>query len=171
LDVTKEISRKAYMDQAPEIICEIAELVAKGGEYRQEAMTVLSDAKRALLRAAKRHEALSGEWQRIEINQSRGPRIEFTGRLLAETSFETRGREPMQIKMEIWQTKADALIGATYTAYADRPDAEEADAVIVPYQENEQAMRFAILDHFEWDLRARSMVTKKLGWTLRLDVE
>lgn len=169
--MTDAISRKAYVDQAPEIIGEIAELVVKGAEYRQEAMTVLADARRALLRAAKRHETLSGEWKRIEINQARGPRIEFTGRLLAETDFETRGREPLKIKMEIWQTQAEALIGATYTAYADRPHAQEADAVIVPYQENEQAMRFAILDHFEWDLRARSMVTKKLGWTLRLDVE
>lgn len=169
--MTNEISRKAYVEQAPEIIGEIAELVVKGANYRQEAMTVLAEAKRALLRAAKRAETLSGEWDRIEINQARGPRIEFTGRLLADTKFETRGRDPMQIKMEIWQTKAGALIGATYTAYADRPDAEEADAVIVPYQENEQAMRFAILDHFEWDVRARSMATKTLKWSLRLDVE
>jgi hypothetical protein len=169
--MTDTVTRKAFFEQAPAVVGEIAELVVTGGAERQEVMTILADTRRALKRAVRRAETLSGEWERIEINQARGPRIEFTGRLLAETQFETRGEWPVQIKMEIWQTKAGAMIGATYSAKAGYPDTEEADAVVVPYQENEQAMRFAILDHFEWDLRARSMVTKKLGWGLRLDVE
>lgn len=170
--MTDEISRRAYyLEEGPEVLGEIIDLVVKGGDYRAEALNVLHDAKRALARAARRAEDLPAEFERVEINQSRGPKLEFSGELLCDHEFETKGRDPLRVSMEVWQTKGGALVAVTYSAPADRQGHENCSATIVEPQDDAQAMRFAVMDHFGWDLSARSMVVKKLKWTLRQDVE
>lgn len=104
------------------------------------------------------------------IKQSRGPTIEFAGKLLASDEFTTKGRDPMKIRLEIWETRGGALIAASYSEPADREGFEDARAEVVEPSENAQAMRFAVMGFFGWDNRARSMA-RKLGWSLRMEVE
>jgi hypothetical protein len=231
MTVTKEISRRAYyLEEGPEALAEVVDLVMTGGDYRddaifilrntkekllraaekaansseekvalaaarkdgkidiamaklqatldksapvarEESVTALHDCERALFRAMRRAETLSAEFERVEIAQTYGPKIEFTGNLLCETEYETRGRDRLSVRLEIWQTQGGAMIAARYAEPAEREGFETIEAGVVEPQDDVQAMRFAVMDHFRWDMAARSMVTKKLKWSLRLDVE
>ena len=155
--------------------------------------SAIADCERALKRIAARAEALSGEWERVEIVRSRGPKLEFTGRLLADHEFQTRGRGPtFDMTLEVWETKGGAMIAASYgepagggreiveatvvkpiyrydldthyqtAALADGDPSQSLDA---------QAMRFAVMDAFDWTDAARTMATKRLKWSLREEVE
>lgn len=137
---------------------------------RQEVLNALADCERALYRAAKRAEEVPEEFDRVEIVQTYGPKLEFTGKLLCEGKHETRGRDPLSIRMEIWQTQGGALIAASYAEPADRQGFETAQATVVEPQDDAQAMRFAVMDHFRWDSNARQMVVKKLKWSMRREV-
>lgn len=126
------------------------------------------------------------EFENIEIKQNRGPTLRFSGKLLAEDSHTTKGRDPFEIRMEIWATPAGALIAANYSKPADGSGFEDARATVVeptifdPENDemalsildrlDEQRMRFAVMDHFDWDRRARSMVRKQLKWSLVQEV-
>lgn len=155
--------------------------------------SAIADCERALKRIAARAEALSGEWERVEIVRSRGPKLEFTGRLLAEHEFQTRGRGPtFDMTLEVWETKGGAMIAASYGQPVDGGrEIVEATVVKPIYQYNldthyqtaaladgdpsqsvdAQAMRFAVMDAFDWTDAARTMATKRLKWSLREEVE
>jgi len=145
-------------------------------EIAQQALSVdfgqakgaIADAQAALKRIIKRAEAtVDGRW---EINVSRGPRLEFSGKLLCSDRFTTKGRDPLEITLEIYQTEAGALIGVSSAVPAERQGHETIDATVVEPSDDVQAMRFAIMDGFDWTLHARSMVTKQLKWSLRREV-
>lgn len=169
--MSEEISRRAYVEQAPPIIGEIAELVVKGAAYREQAITILHDTVRALKRAAKRAEALPEEFERIELVQSRGPVLEFSGKLLASDEFTTRGRDPLCIKMEVWLSQRGHYVAASFSEPSDRQGFETVRATVVKRQDDELSMRLAVMEAFEWNDRAKSMVRKQLGWNLKVDVD
>ena len=119
-------------------------------------------------REIRRAEA-ADEWERVETVQMRGPTVEFTGRLLASTEFTTKGGA-LDMALEIWETKAGALVAVSSGMSWGRESREDARVTVVSPTDDVQAMRFAVLDAFDWDNRARSMA-RKLGWSLRLEVE
>lgn len=131
-------------------------------------ISALADCERALKRIAKRA-SVPADWERVEIVQARGPTVEMTARLLAETSFETRGNNALEIALEIWETQGGALVAVSSSTLPGHSGREDARLKIVPAQDNVQAMRFAVMAAFDWHDRARSMV-RKLGWSLRQEV-
>lgn len=133
-----------------------------------KAKGAIADATAALKRIIKRAEANADE--RWEIATSRGPRLEFTGQLLACDTFVTKGEIPLEIEICVYQTEVGALVGVSSAIPAHLEGHETVDAIVVEPSDDVQAMRFAILDFFNWHIRARSMATKKLGWSLRTEV-
>lgn len=136
----------------------------------QEASSILADTERALKRAIKRAETLSGEWERVEFVPTKGATVEFTGRLLAKDEFETRGRDALTIRMEIWETKAGALVAIDDTEPLGDWATAKLAVKVCPPTSDAQEQRFAVMEHFGWSSRARSMA-RKLGWSLRMEVE
>lgn len=87
--------------------------------------------------------------------------MEFEGRLIAEDSSG-------QVAMEIWLSRGGALIAVTEAPMRGGTDTR---ATVVEPQDDEQAMRFAVMDAFGWDNRARTMVRKQLQWSLVQEIE
>ncbi len=141
------------------------------GADDQQTFSVLADCERALRRIVKRNEALSGEWERIEIRQMRGPVIEFVGRMLCDTTFTTAGRGELELTLEIWETRGGALVAVSASNLPDGSGREDERAIVVPKSDDEMAMRFAVMEHFTWHTAAKKMARNKLGWDLRLEVE
>lgn len=141
-----------------------------GAAAPEQTLTILADTERALKRAIKRAEALSGEWERQEIKPQAGPVVEFTGRPVAEQRFTTTGSDPMNVGLEIWETRGGAYVAVTVTEPFDRPGFELVKVTVVEPQEDRQAMHFTVMEHFDWTDRARNMA-RKAGWGLRREVE
>lgn len=133
-----------------------------------EPNNVLADATRALKRAKARAEPLSGEFERVEFVPNRAPTTEFTGRLLAEAAWNPKNSDTAHMRLEIWETRGGALIAVSIAT--DRYANEDCRLTVIEPQEDAQAMRFAVMDHFAWVSGARNMA-RKLGWSLRLEVE
>lgn len=134
-----------------------------------ETLSIIADAERAFKRAAKRA-AVPADHERVELKQHRGPTIEFTGQFLAENEFVTRGEDPIRVRFEIWQTVTGNLVAVTITEPATRVGFESVEATVVERQDDVQAMRFAVMEHFDWNDGARNMA-RKLGWSIRVEVE
>lgn len=166
-----------------DLISEAAKARGLGANFK----LVLADAVRAMKRENKRAETLPAEYERQEIKPNGGPTIEFTGRLLANDEWETRGRDPMRVEFEIWETRAGAMVAVSASEPLDREGVEVVRATVVeagqsftmdganggrPMLDGNEAqrMRLAVMAHFEWHDRARSMA-RKLGWGLRVEVE
>lgn len=158
--------RPVATDKGIEGLAEIAQQ-ALSVDYGK-AKGAIADAHAALKRIIKRAEASVDE--RWEIAASRGPRIEFTGKLLACDTFTTKGADPLEIELCVYQSEAGALIGVSSAVPAHRDGHEVIEATVVEPSDDVQAMRFAIMSGFGWDLHARSMATKKLNWSLRREV-
>lgn len=94
--------------------------------------------------------------ERIRIKQERGPSIDFTGSLVAKTEYTTRRGDEM--RLELWQT-----IGGAYIALSET-NRETRATVIEPGDEFE--MRCAVMDAWDWDVRAKSMVRDVLKWKM-----
>ena len=107
----------------------------------------------------------SGEYERVDITQARGPRLKFEGKMIARTDFQSRGHDPMRIAYEIWETRGGALIAVSNASPADREGFENTEALVVK-PEVEQTMQFIVMDFFQWHDRARAMVRKQLKWKL-----
>lgn len=132
----------------------------------EAAGSAIAEAVRALKRVVRRAATLPG-MEPFEIDQSRGPRIEFTGRVIASSSHTMR--DGRALAYEIFETAGGALI-ATVTMDGEAAGSDEiCDVIVVPPSDDVQAMHFAVMDFLRWDPRARSMV-RKLDWSLRLDV-
>lgn len=138
---------------------------------RPAALGALADSVRALKRIVNRATPHSEEYERIELVQDRGPTIEFTGKLLCETSFITRGEDPLRYELEIYQTAGGALVCARYVTPEQSRAEPRTDLLVVEREDDVLAMRLAVMEFFKWDLRARSMVRKALGWSLKVEVE
>lgn len=100
------------------------------------------------------------EMQQKSIRQRRGPTIKFTGAMIAKSEFTMRDGRDM--RLEIWQTQGGALIPVSITSEETRADVVEPG--------DEMAMRFAVLDAFDWQDRARTMVKDQLKWRLHREV-
>lgn len=157
---TKFSSRMAAMQEEAATAFHLAEA---------ETLSIIADAERAFKRAAKRA-AVPADYERVEFKQHRGPTIEFTGRRIAQHEFETRGRDPMLVSFEIYETAGGALVAVKETEPADRAGHAVVTATVVERHDDAQAMRFAVMDAFDWHDRARNMA-KKLGWSLKVEVE
>lgn len=125
---------------------------------------------------------------KVRIAQSRGPAIEFEGKLIAHDEFDVR-RDNSRMRLEVWETQGGALIAVTRGEAMQGGEAREiVDATVVepgitiaslrnpkpgsPEAEEEtQAMRFAVMQAFDWSDRSRSMVRKQLKWKLVQRVE
>lgn len=158
--MTKFNNRMADMQGAASTAWQVAEA---------ETLSIIADAERAFKRAAKRA-AVPADYERVEFKQHRRPTIEFTGRRIAQNEFETRGRDPLQVAFEIWETVVGNLVAVTITAPSMRDGFEIVEATVVERQDDAQAMRMAVMAHFDWNDRARNMA-KKLGWSLKVEVE
>ncbi len=132
----------------------------------QQTLSILADAERALKRAQKRAEGLSGKWERTEIRPANGPAVEFTGRLLCETSFQDR-KEGNPVTLELYETRGGAMIAVV--AF-ERNGHESETAKVIDASDDTQAMRFAVMDAFLWRTEAKKMV-RALGWSLTVEVE
>ncbi len=128
--------------------------------------TAIADATAAFKRVIARAATLSDEFQRVEFVQRRGPRVEFTGRLLAET--EAPGSDGVAI-LQVWETQGGALVATR--EWQSEIDADDMQVEVVPPQDDPLAMRLAVMDFFRWHQAARSMADKKLKWSLRMEVE
>lgn len=106
-----------------------------------------------------------------EVRQTRGPVLEFDGRLLCEKTFETRGSPPLEIVLEIWETSGGALIAASYSHPADCDGYEDVRAAVIPPGGEEIDRHCAVMDFFDWHNHARDMAKKRLGWKFRKVVE
>lgn len=122
-----------------------------------------------------------------EIKQNRGPTLRFRGRLLAVTEWTTKGHDIAHMKIELWETRGGALIPVTRSEFDDGRRSLVSATVVEPVKpgapiangdgtwrygseaDGEAAMRFAVLSHFDWNDRARSMV-RELGWKLVREV-
>lgn len=135
-----------------------------------QAKGAIADAARVMKRIIARSSTLPEGSEEFEIKVSRGPVLEFRGRQLAEHSWTTRAPDPMNVTFEVYQTLASALIAISSVHPADREGVETIDALVVEPIEDTQAMRFAVMDFFEWSQGARSMAHKQLQWNLRRDV-
>lgn len=132
-------------------------------------LSAMAEFEQTLKRIQRNARDLPAEWQVVEMVQARGPVLQFRGRLLADTTFETRRGTPLRIDLEIWETEAASLVAMSASTPAGGQGREDVRATVVERQVDEQAMHFAVMDHFDWADRARSMV-RKLGWSLRRDV-
>jgi hypothetical protein len=157
------------MAKTEELFARVQAIVEAGGVSAEQAGTILGDAERALKRAAKRAGQPDG-YERVEIIPTRGPRLEFTGRLLAEEQWTGRGHDAIRAHIEIWETKGGALVATDETVRVGSHEEPRLRAAVVEPGDDSQAMRFAVMDFFDWSNRARNLA-KKLGWSLRIDVE
>lgn len=166
------MTKMIEMDDKTKIRIEVLRAAAALAVFQNpaEAYSVLADAERALKRCVRRAEALPEEWERVEIAQSKGPTLEFTGRLIGSQSFATHGREPMQVEFEIWETRAGAMVAVRSTTPTDREGLELVRAAVIEPGEDQMPRRLAVMEHFDWSDRARTMA-KKLGWSFRQEVE
>lgn len=119
------------------------------------------------------------EYKTTRINPSRSAPLKFKGRLLAETEWEVRQG---YMRFEVWETEGGALI-AVSEGSIEGTDARDIRATVVecPILNSEdlmlehlmamrtKEMRWAVMDHFDWHARARSMV-KAIGWKLLREV-
>jgi hypothetical protein len=149
-------------------LAKIAHDAVKAGATEQSVLSLIADCRNGLVRTQNRARTQPG-MDRFEIAQTHGPLLEFTGRLLAETTFTTERADPLRISFEIYETAAGVLVAVSSTEPVERDGFEVVRATVVERQDDAQAMRFAVMEHFEFHPWARNMA-KKLGWSLRLEV-
>lgn len=101
----------------------------------------------------------------VVIKQNRGRALRFKGTLLCSTEFETGGRDPMRIGMELWETQAGAWVAVSRSEPAQREGFADTRVVVIE-KGNEMAMQDAAMELWEWSNRARSMVRDGLRWRL-----
>jgi hypothetical protein len=103
-----------------------------------------------------------------KIPQTRGPLLVFTGRKIAETTFNSSGPAPSRTTCQIWETKGHAYIAVT--DYAG-DDFEDVRGTVVDAGPDEQARRFAVMKAFQWDQPAVKMAREQLGWSFVLEID
>lgn len=99
---------------------------------------------------------------------SRGPSLRFTGELIASDEWEANNGRT--IRIEFWQTAGGNLIGVRYSKGDWDENWSVSEAVVIDAADDIQAQRFALLDWFQWEMRARSLA-KGLKWNLTREVD
>lgn len=137
----------------------------------QEAVSIMTDTERALKRAKKRAEVPAG-YERLTFTQDKGPTIEATVRLLADTAFqiETHRGQQLDIALEIYETAAGALLAVSASTLPGGTGREDVRVTVVPPTDDVLAMRLAVMDAFDWSNYARSMA-RKLGWNMIVEID
>lgn len=128
---------------------------------------VIADATAAFKRAIARAETLSDEFERVEFVPTRGPRVEFTGRMLAKTEAPSLEAD---VELEVWETRGGAFVAMRHWIPVDGEVPTEMQLEVVPPAEP-LAMRLQVMEFFRWHQAARTMADKKLKWSLRVEVE
>lgn len=113
---------------------------------------------------------MSQEFTKQRIAQRRGPTLSFQGKLLCSTEWQARG-DPVTVFLELWETPEGNWIAVSaFEREGDDGRRDTAHAVVIERSDDEQAMRFAAMDAWEWQDRARSMVKSQLKWNLTVQV-
>lgn len=126
-----------------------------------------------------------------KLTQSQGPTIKFDGEMIATIDFERPGRgRPVCVSMNVFQAETGEIIAQQLTEPVDGNGYRSSRATVVQAPEVEirisadlkpgdaereidqaqQTVYFRVMDFFEWDNRARSMVREQLGWSLDVDL-
>lgn len=113
----------------------------------------------AHLRRIVKRASLAPDMERVEIVQTYGPTLEFTGRLLVEGQED---RATYRNHREIWQTEAGNLV-AVYRGNDERGEMVAATVC-------DAGDHLAAMDAFRWNSYARTLA-KKLDWSLRVEVD
>ena len=158
---------KDRLDRAKDKISDAAEEAHL--HSREQTLNALADCERLLRRISKRAEVIGG-FERIEIAQINGPRLEFTGRLLCDVSL-PENRAGLMVVFELYETAGGAMVAVSASNLADGSGHEDERATVIPPSDDVQAMRFAAMDAFGWRTEAKKMVRTALGWDLRVEVE
>lgn len=105
------------------------------------------------------------EFTKQRVAQAKGPTLAFQGKLLCSTEWQSGDQT---IVVELWETPERNWIALTSFEREDRDPT--ATATVIERIEDEQAMRFAAMDAWEWNFRARSMAKEQLKWSLTRQV-
>lgn len=107
------------------------------------------------------------EFTKQRVAQTKGPTISFQGKLLAQTEWESNNAG-QTVVCELWETPERNWIALTSFEREGRDPT--AVVAVIERIEDEQAMRFAAMDLWDWEYRARSMVKDQLKWSLTRNV-
>lgn len=133
-------------------------------------LLALANATKAVNRIYWRSQSAPEEYEQAEFVQTRGPTVEFTGRLLGEAAWDSHGDDPKHWEIEIWSTRAGALVAVSITKPLERAGYQDVRVSIVEPSDDVQAMHFAVMDHFSWGDRARTLA-REIGWDFRREVD
>lgn len=113
---------------------------------------------------------MTDEFTQQRVSQRRGPTLSFQGKLLCSTEWQAR-KDQVTVILELWETPERNWIAVTaFERDDDIGERDTAQAVVIERQDDEQAMRFAAMDAWDWEMRARSMVKSQLRWNLTVQV-
>ena len=115
------------------------------------------------------------EYQNKTLKPSMGAPVRFTGRIIAETQWDTR--DGCWMRFTVWETRGGAYIARIDGDVPGKPDQVHCKVgVVEPIivsadgERDEIAMQIAVLDHFEWHDRAKAMLKRELGWAPVVEV-
>ena len=120
------------------------------------AALIMSDAAKLAKRAIERDD-VPADMERVELAQTKGPIVEFTGSLIRREEY-TREKDGMIFAAELWITKGGDWVAVWESdghVSAKRLDAGDS---------------FGAMDFWEWGSVARTLA-KRLKWDLRVDIE
>lgn len=127
----------------------------------------LANARMALNRIAHKGRA-TGDYAPQVITQSRGPALNFVGKLLGEYDTRRDGRDRWQAG-EVWETVGGAYVAVLMGCSDAAGEADLAEATVVPPGGDETERRIAVAAALNWTIPAREML-RGLGWKLERDV-
>lgn len=120
------------------------------------AALIMSDAARLAKRAIERGD-VPDDMERVELAQTEGPIVEFTGSLIRREEYK-RAHDGVIFAAELWITKAGNWVVVW-----------ESDGHVAA-KGLEANDTFGAMDFWHWGSVARTLA-KKLKWDLRMDIE
>lgn len=126
------------------------------------------------------------EMQKKTLKPSMSAPVRFTGRIIAETQWDTR--DGCWMRFTVWETKGGAYIAVIDGDVPGKPDQVHCKVgVVEPIWKEEQllgepneqgiahfspkqivrdeiAMQIEVLEFFDWHDRAKAMLKRELGW-------
>jgi hypothetical protein len=121
-----------------------------------EAATIMAEAERKAWRTIQRRDVLD-DMERVELDQTEGAKIEFTGSLLRREEYQ-RASDGMIFAAELWATK-----GGNWVAVW-----ESGGHVSVKRIDTGDVM--AAMEFWQWGSVARTLA-KKLKWDMRVEID
>lgn len=121
-----------------------------------KACTVMLDAENQANRMLKRL-TVPADMDRVELLQSNGPNIEFTGALIRREEYKSK-RDGFIIAAELWETQAGAWVAV-----------REFDGIISA-KHLEAGDTIGAMEFWKWGSVARN-VARHLKWNLRTDID